>query len=305
MDDRMGKRFGLALWLALLSIWVVDGPHVAAAQDALTQAITTQIEAATYDPEVAAGVVHDAVASAPHQVADIVRAAVRTAPHLSATLTAAAVVSARDQVALIQQAAIDATPEQAHLVAIAVETAAKVVAHPERDVDIVSAALRETSGQSTTVVTAAATVCRFVSGCSPISPIPIIKAAVAAAPQAVEGIVEATVSLFPASASDVIVAATQSPVATETVRKRAESTPTESEVASGSTPPRTGAPVIVAGNPPPSGADDVGAPPAPTPTEFPITTRADGGDGSGSDGGPGTVPDLPDLPPVFPASPFF
>ncbi len=338
MENRIGKRFGLAIWVALLSVLGVGCLFfVATAQDALTEDITKRIEAAAYDPDVAAGVVRDAVANRPLQVAPIVRAALQAAPHLSATLTAAAVVPASDHVASIQQAAADAVPRQARVVALAAKIAAKVVVHPERDTDIVSAAIDEMPGQSTTVVTAVATVCKLVEGCSPTPPMPIVKAAVAADRQAAEGIVEVAVSLFPRAASEIIAAATQRAVTTKTARRRAEPmqaadvtnplpvsdrTPAPDAVSvARPTQPGAEAPVIVAENTPVSEATNVVLPPAPTPSDFPTPTSSGTGDGSGSgddddgdddddddgDGtgtGTGTVPDVPDVPPVFPASPF-
>ena len=223
MGNWIGKRFGLSICAALFSILGVGCLlFVAVAQDTLTEDIVTQIETAAYDPDMAAGIVRDAVANTPQRVEAIVRTAVQAASHLSVTLTAAAVVPASDQVALIQQAAADAmSGGEVHDVATAAEIAAKVVAYPERDTEIVSTAIRERPGQSSTVVMAAATVCKFVEGCSPITPMPIVAVAVALDRQAAEGIVEAAVSLFPGTAGEIIAAATQSSLAPKTVRKRA------------------------------------------------------------------------------------
>ncbi|ETX00951.1 MAG: hypothetical protein ETSY1_09335 [Candidatus Entotheonella factor] len=323
MKSRIGKRFGLAVWAALFSILAGGSLFwLAIAQDTLTEDITAQIEAAAYDPDMAAGVVRDAVANTPHQAAAIVRSAVQAAPHLSTTLIAAAVVPARDQLAPMQQAATDAAPKQANVIAIAAAIASKVVAHPEQDTAIVSAAIRETPGQSKAVVTAAATVCRFVEGCSPISPMPLVQAAVIADLQATEGIVEATVSLFPASAGEIIAAATQSSLSARTAQQgRVTAVPQLAPVANPAPAvPGLQEPVIVADNSPEPGAADVVVPPAPVPTEFPDPTSSGTGDGTGTgddeddddddDEGTGTgtgtgTPVIPPLPPVFPASPFF
>lgn len=311
METRIGRCFGRTIWVALFSVLVVVGLLVVAtAQDTLTQEITTQIQAVAYDPNLAAGVVRDAVAKAPEKADVIVRAAVRAAPHLSATLPAAALVPARDRVAPIQLAAVEAAPSQARAVAIAAKVASQVVGRPDQDTEIVSAAIRETPEQSTTIVTAAATVCRLVVGCSPISPMPIVKAAVGVNQQATKGIVEATVSLFPGAAGDVIAIATQSALAPRTARKRA--VPTQAETAAvkaevaqpASSPDRASGqerapapvadrvvaptqpelvqPVVVADNTPVPGATDVVAPPGPVPTEFPAPTSSGAGDGTGT-----------------------
>lgn len=310
MKNRIEKWFGRTVWIALFSILGVSGlMFVATAQDTLTQEIATQIQAVAYDPDMAAGVVRDAVAKAPEKAAEIVRAAVRAAPHLSATLIAAAVVPAHDQVASIQRAAAEAARGKARVVAIAAQIAAKVVGQPEQDTAIVSSAIREMPGQSTTIVTAAATVCRLVDGCSPISPMPIVQAAVAVNRQATEGIVEATVSLFPGAAGDIIAVATQSTLAPQPARKRAVPMQTETATAGNAavapspadnrapaperapaptaeavTPiqPEVVQPVLVADNTTLPGATDVVAPPAPMPTEFPAPTSSGTGDGTGT-----------------------
>ncbi len=332
MGNRVRKPFGPTTWVGLLIVLVVGGLFfVSIAQDTLTDEITAQIKAAVYDPDVAAIVVRDAVAGAPDQVAVIVRAAVEAAPHLATTLTAAAVVPVGDQVEPIQQAAAKAAPQQSRLIALAVDIAAKVASHPERDTEIVSAAIGETPGSSTTVVTAAATVCRFVTGCSPTSPMPLVKAAIAADRRAAESVVEVTVSLFPEAASEIIAAATQRPTPAPTARQIAEPVQVESVARvepSDSSPapdralapgavtlpiaetPAAESPVIVADNTPVPGDSDVILPPAPAASEFPTPTSSGVGGGSGSDSGDGTgtgtgtVIVIPPLPPVFPASPF-